>query len=729
MVLSLIKRSALVLALIFLLADPADLSSCGPFLTEAVFTRTNAPMDEQAFFAGHLGILQPTYERRYLAMAYRLLSGEPLSSAQIASVSNLERYRMPSVDDELKSWLAARNQVKNPPAIQVDPYRQTGTFENYLNCNAGAFQSARETLQHLILEAGPDSARVHDWLAAQDQVFTNCSGAPSIPNSAPASAPEPVRANRQYQIAAAEFYASQFDQARAAFRQIAADPASPWRAWAPYLIARCYLRQGDYTDAQRQLNAILADPAQGKMHAPARRLLDYTAAKIDPAAQLTVVGKRMLQPDAPDLGHDLNDYTFLYDKLSDPSHANALKQTAAADDLTRWISNFQNAPNPESFAHWNETGSAAWLLVALYHTGASEPHVQPLIDAARALPPASPAYLTAQFETARLLLEAGHKAQAAAVSDTVLRQPNDISTSNAFRVARLKAAANFDDFLTYAPRTIDAEVTPDLSDQPTAPKQPEGLAMFDQDAATAFNRWFPLSLWLDAARDENLAPPLRIELAQSGWIRSVILANRGLEFARELARRKPAYAAGLRPYLGATDPFARQFEAAFFILHHPELQPEIRAGLQRFTPDGKIDNLRDNWWAPPSVSASSIYSHFDVASWYSATLSPILKQLYPDAKIPAPDFLTPEQTGQNAAEQKRLNANGAPSFLAAIILRWANAHPADPRNAEALALAVKTSRFSPTDPAQSNAIEKAFHLLHARYSKTAWAARTPYWYR
>ncbi len=721
MVLQLVKRGGAVLALALLLAHPADLSSCGPFLPQAVFTGSQ-PDNEQAFFRGHLGILQPTYPRRYLAIAYRILSGHPLSEAQIASVSNLDRYRISTADDELKQWLAARTQVPAAAPVKIDPYRAGPNYTNYVNCNADAFRTARHTLLNLISQAGANSSDVREWLAAQDEVFVNCAEGPAIPAAPSPDASEQVRAERRYQIAAAEFYAGQFDKAQAAFRQIAADRASPWHTLAPYLIARCYLRQSDYASARRQLNAILADPAQTKIHKQTRLLLDYTLAHIDPAGQMVVLSKRMIEANASDLGRDLSDYTFLYDKLSQLP-VDSLKQAAAQDDLTNWILHFQGGRNSADKAN-----SAAWLLAALYSTGGKQPQAQSLIDAARALYPESPAYTTAQFEAARLLIEAGRKTEAVAIAENVLKQPNDISTTNAFRAARLRTAATFDDFLANAARTLDSANTFDLSDDEKRKIQP--LSMFDQDAAIIFNRWLPLPLWLQSIRNKNLAGPLHAELAQSGWVRSVILGSEEREFAQELVRLKPAYAASLRSYLEAHDAPPRQFEAAFFILHHPELQPAIRAGLQRFTPDGKIDDFRDNWWIPPSTQPPSAMPWYVAAAeWSSSSMSPILMQLYPRGQIPPPDFLTPQERNESAAEQNQLNAEGAPSFLAAIVLRWATSHPSDPRNAEALALAVRTSRFSPTDPNPSNAIRDAFRLLHARYPKTTWAVQMPYWYR
>ena len=59
--------------LLFLLAVPSDLSSCGPFIPSAVFTRVNVPENERDFFSGQLGLLQPSYYRRYLAIGFSVV--------------------------------------------------------------------------------------------------------------------------------------------------------------------------------------------------------------------------------------------------------------------------------------------------------------------------------------------------------------------------------------------------------------------------------------------------------------------------------------------------------------------------------------------------------------------------------------------------------------------------------------------------------------------------------
>ena len=113
------------------------------------------------------------------------------------------------------------------------------------------------------------SAELRDWVQGQDAVFSNCKQKQAMPAPAPSGASILLQADRAYQIAAARFYAGDFDEAAAAFRQIAADSKSPWRAIAAYLIARVYIRKATLSDPE---------PAQAFVQRDARRAPKATAA-------------------------------------------------------------------------------------------------------------------------------------------------------------------------------------------------------------------------------------------------------------------------------------------------------------------------------------------------------------------------------------------------------------------------------------------------------------------
>ncbi len=748
MVRKLIQRSATLALLALLLASPSDLSSCGPFFPIMVFTRTQGPDNDPDFYRGHLGILEPTYARAYLAMAYRILNGLPLSEAQIASVTNLERYR-PSFDvyAAVKQWLSARQQVPGVQTANVIPFKQQGIyFISIPNCAPDAFLTAKRTLDGLITQFGASSAQVREWLAAQDKVFVSCSSGPDIPDPPAPGMSAELRAHREYQIASAHFYSGVYEEAKTEYETIAHDQTSPWRLLAAYLVARCDIRAGNLSVAAEELKKIAADPAEASMHEAALSLLEYVSARLDPSAQFLVLSKRLLQPDTMDLGRTLSDYTLLYDRFEYPSFnlpsdqfQAALKQNrdtfaslTARDPLTNWIAAFQ-AGNTENegalIEHWRTTKALPWLIAALHYANGKDQTAAELTDAALALPRDSPSFPTANFEAVRLLIESGQRERATSTLDATLKGNFAGSTENAFRAERMKVAANFSEFLAYAPRTAVAEGSEGMDGESpfSRPDEVRPLGSFDSDATSTFNRALPQSLWLEAVRSSHLAETLRRELAQAGWMRAILLDRGGREFALELARLKPPYAEALDAYANAAPGPAQRFEATWWILHHPELQPWIRSGFQRNTPDGKIDDFRDNWWCASKRADGQAYmfNYYDMQGGFS----PVLKRLYASRNAPEANFLNASQAKEAEREQQAFTAAGsAPTFVSSVVAGWVRSHPEDPRNPEALALAVKTSRFGcPTD--STRPIEQAFHLLHDRYPGSEWAKRTPYWYK
>jgi hypothetical protein len=750
MVCKLIQQAFLLAFILLVLASPTDLSSCGPFFPEAVFNLAGGPDDEQAFYKGHLGILQPEYERRYLVVAYRILSGQPLNASQIHSVSDFFHYRSKDVDAALASWRNARALVRGTAQIEIQPYRESG-YIFYPTCTADAFLTARGTLERLVRDFGPSDPQVRNWLDAQDRVFTNCGHGTSMPDPPTAQMSPLFRAHREYQIAAAYFYSTHYDQAATEFQKISKDSASPWHILAPYLVARAYVRARKFAEAGNQISAILADPAESSMRSAALALRDYIRGQSDPAAQMLSLSKRLMDSNSSQLGHDLSDFTFIYDHIENPSteeplspdqyrtrlslSSDTLENLARQDALIGWIHDFEDR-SPEAsrrvLVQWRQNKSLPSLLLALNHASGKDPSANELLAAASQIKPASPAFDTAVFESARIETEAGMPDRAAARLDAVLRSPLaphlDASTDNAFRAERMKVARTFQEFLTYAPRTVAFQTTDEdsIASLKSPPAKSQPLTSFDSDATAVFNRSLPQSLWLRAALDPGLALPLRIELLRAGLVRSALLATDGTSFARELVQLKPAYADGLNSYLHTTND-AQEFEAVFWMLHHPELQPWIRAGAQRQTREGRIDDFRDNWWC---TGKAEDRQGFQFDYFRQQPFSRLLERLYPTAQQAAvPGFLNSAERSAIESEQQKLEGAGsAPTFLSKSVVKWVTAHPANSRNAEALALAVKTSRYGCGDVHSSRFVRQAFSLLHDPYGNTRWAKQTPYWY-
>ena len=231
-----LRNAALLLVLfVGILSNPPDLSSCGPFLSTAAYSFWTVPEDAQGSFArGKLGIVQPGFPRFYLIIAYRYLAGIGLNAEEQAALFAREVYQTPEAQQTgaLDGWKKARaNVAASAPQPDIALFKSIsgeGYYINYLNCGDDAFRNASKTLGERISRFGAQSPVVKQWLAAEDQVFANCSSGPSIPAPLEDTADPLARADRTYQIAAAHFYAGDHDVAEQMFHSIAEDRGSPW---------------------------------------------------------------------------------------------------------------------------------------------------------------------------------------------------------------------------------------------------------------------------------------------------------------------------------------------------------------------------------------------------------------------------------------------------------------------------------------------------------------------
>ncbi len=695
----------ILLVLTAALTAPDDLSSCGPFFPQAVFAPRSIPLDEASYLSGKLGIVQPNYQRIYLMAAYRYFTGLGLTAADQAALIN-----KPAAPDfwsyqnaALQQWLHARTLVGAPPLDHVDRFKFYGPGAYIVNCGDGAFAHAAETLS-AHFTAGYDHDDLRAWVAAQDQVFANCgpsgNASADIPDAAPPNAPPWMRADRAYQIAAAEFYGGAFDDAAKAFQAIAADRKSPWHGMGHYLAARAYIRKLTLAEdpsaapaARAELQKAMDDPDGSAWRDAARSLLTYLLIQTDPAAALDAAA-RIVETARSGVAQSMTDYHLLLDHFD--NHA----QNAPPDqDITDWLAAMQHDSGEHSLQRWRETRALPWLVAALTWADHAETD---MIGAASQVPERSPAYLTVQFHRLRLLPAEEARPQL----ERLLREKTGRSAHNLFLAERMHVAQDWNDLLRYAPRVTVG--TFQVGPQPNIQPAP-ATRYFDDDGARILDRQAPLTVLRDAARSQLLPENLQAELARVVWVRAVTLGNTAIarDIAPDLARHAPFLKPYLDAYLAAAGADAQNFEATWLLLNNPGMNPWVEAGLARPTPVPKIDNFRNNWWCPEPAQLEPVNA--------------ALRMLY-GREEPQAAFLTP---GAPLPPQIPV----APTFLARRTVEWAVAHPNDPRAPEALHLAVRATHFACADDAETGRwSQRAFQLLHSRYANTAAAAATPYWY-
>ena len=734
-----------------LLTSPSDLSSCGPFLLTAVLTLSRQPdQPDNDFARGQLGILLPSYYRAYLAVAYRHLTGLGVSESERKAffppppapgpASKWIPEWSTSIPPSVQEWLEARKKVPGAAAPpKIDVYRRESsptTYSEYVNCPDDAFHTAVATMQ--ARQAKFNAAEMQDWLRGQDTVFSNCSGGTAIPVAAAAGSNPLLQADRAYQTAAANFYAGNLDQAEPEFQAIAADANSPWRATAAYLAARCNIRRATLAGkaeamsrAQSQLQAILQDAALKPLHPAAAGLLQFVRARLNPEQRLHELAESILAKNAPpSLAQDFTDYLFLF-----------YKRDASAkppDDLTDWLATFREpmAASDHPVQRWRETKSLPWLIAALTRLHGGDAAAAELLRAADQVKPDSPAYATVAFHAIRVLEESRQAEAARRRLDAILasRGQYPVSAVNLFLAERTRAAESWAAFLKYAPRVpagsgydYDGESADNLSSDPQLKAFAGGRKILDADASTILNEQVPLARWKEAASDASLPAPLRSEIAAAAWVRAILLDDDALavQLAPLVQTLAPELKQPLGAYRAAGDRDARKFEAVYLMLKTPGLRPFIETGFGRLTPMAKIDDFRDNWWCSFNAQGENYQGDYYRSRRHFSTA---LTLLYGASKLDAA-FLPESERAEAGKEWNSLQGlPTAPTFLAEAAVNYLKGHVADPRAPEALALAVRSTRYGCGDASTTAQSRAAFRLLHGRYPESEWAKKTKYYY-
>lgn len=740
---------------------------CGPFTARAVFTYEKHPdLPLARFAAGEIGVLEPAYARSYLVVAYRYFTGAGFDKDEQKAALALWDERLmhywdnqnDDADNWTKTWLEALGKVTAVNAQEKpSPYRSEDRkdfYINYLNCPKDAFRNAADTLNKLIAKYGAASAEAKDFAATQQRVFAVCSEGKEIPEAAAASASPAIKANRAYQIAAANFYAGNFDVAGQMFNAIAADGASPFRQVAPYLVARTLIRKATLTteqgkvdnaalaQAQSQLEKILADKNQSALHQSARGLLGFVRFRLDPEHRLRELAGDLLKKNAgASFRQDLIDYTRLLDRFTGEDDDSEKERTFAGlpkvgreDDLTDWVLTFQ-VQDADALNYcvqkWEKTQTAPWLVAALTKINGGHPKAAALVEAALKFKTASPAATSIAYHIDRLLIELNRRDEARKRLDSLLASSGaslPASALNRFLSLRMKTATGLDEFLKYSERKPtgvtydeDGRELPMDKDEGSddVKNSPRVRVGWDEDATRTLNEMMPLAVLKEAALSKTLSPHLHRDLAIAVWARAALLDDEAtaLVLVPAVESLAPELKQYLDAYVAAQDGASRKFAAVYLMLKFPGTRPSVDASMGRAAAFGEIESYRDNWWCE-----------------YGRTVSVddgnVFKKAPATDKISAPDFLTAAQKAAAVAEWKRLAALGTgPNYLCAQAVKWANVKPDDPRAAEALHLAVRATRYGCTDKQTGVFSKQAYDTLHRKYPKSEWAQKTKYWFK
>ena len=666
----------------------------------ALFAYSRHPdLPRGKFLDGQLGLLQPEFDVHYLVVAYRHLAGAGLNWAEKEQVLDYWRdIDTAHVEGFAVDWAQRWDDVvrKYPDLKPNHAETNPGSFDLVsnsftLNCAEDAFRTAQRTWQVRSRQLGARSPVVRDWVAAQIKVFAHCSSDPGdLPPALPANALLLARQDRDYQIAAAHFYGFHWKEAGDAFRRIAADPRSPWSRLSAYLVVRGLIREGFKTqnrerfrEAAQEGKRILQTPSLYEVHSITKQALHRAGVAYGSEEFVVDLARTLSRPGLDrSLRQDLYAFQQLYRRDSKgPRRA----------ELIEWLYCLQTGQTRLALDRWQQKpGSEAWLVAALISARAPAP--APLLAAAKALPPTSPAYVTAQYHRQRLLVEAGEKAQARLEIDALLAMPLTKSAANELRVLRAMASADLTEYLRYSftvPITAwDARLGDRRQfggmwgEEAVRRGGRYGTPLWMDAMAKGWNESTPLRLWMEALDSDGIPERQRAPFLRTLLVRAVLL-KRPLERERTIAAilaREPKSRFLTLPS-DAANHLERDFSAVLHILYHADARPAIEGGLPLSVTPGGIDIYFGNWWCAEQLSPTP---------W----TQPLNLSARPNLNHGA-TYLAEADAAEGMAEWNQLRAAGSVQHaLKPIILAYARQHPRDPRTAEALWRLIRATRYA-----------------------------------
>jgi len=716
--------------------------ACGSMYIGSVYVHDTHPDRPYApFAAGQLGVLRESYRPMYLAYAWRAMVGIPTTPEEqrevVATWARLQGDVEPEPPiDEVARWHAARREALASPARTPEagpPPHDQG--EGYLRIQGDAFVQATRTAEDLTRKWTKHPLLLAEWVANQDAVFGECrplsEPAPSLDEGLPAAVRTRRRVERDYQVAAAAFYCGRFDDALAAFRRIAEDTDSPYRARAAYLVARTRVRQAlmetnhqaDWrkdavflkrlTDADATISTLLATPRLREFHGPARRLRGIIRSRTQPAKWACELPGLVLQPGTGSaLATELGDLGATYDLPTDacegsPAEARELFEWLRVTHVPHYLGQDESR-NRQAYdvavARWKKNARQPWLVTALLKARVGYPGLEALLTAAAQVPVTAPGGLTLAYRAAHLLRERGDLEAARARLSTIPPEltRERVSSDNLVRSERLLLARGWEEALSHATwRQVGEDDSDRFSDLLETPLS-ERSVRFSAEAENALDPQLTARRLGELARRDLVPAALRRRMRWTAFARAAVVGDDDAlhAMAKALSETEPAAKAELVTLLERPTAEERQFEARLLVMGLPALSPFL-SGEASASPTAPVVDLATS------------------GSWWCRETRPLPTQPF--------SFASEEERSQAASEWKTLtSASTAVAYFAKVALAWAKDHPDDPRAPIALYRTVRASKLGCAK--ETPEAREAFRYLHKHYGKSPWAKRAPYVY-
>lgn len=720
-----------------------DARACGGELTGVVYTNVKNPeLPIERWVNGSLGVIaEGSWRRPWMVLAFRALRGVDATEAQTHELGRYVSRVFHEVDPRVfdralpqradvatelsagvldgERWRAARAEVVGDRGPEINNGWESD-FALTPNCLGDAFAVAAAALRARAGAYGSSSRVVNEWVHAQDQVFGNCGAQPgSVPEALSQGAPQEQRRDREYQRAAAHFYAGSYEAAEQEFRAIANDRGSPWSVISRYLVVRTIARaaqrarptpdQATLDRAAHEAEVILADPSASTLHAALRSYVSWLDGMRNPAGRAHALGSALA--DGTTTGPfdtALGDYDHLLD-----AHSTAVFSTPPTelDALTMWLwvveRGHSAAPNGGANAgltlalsRYAQTRAREWLVAVLIAPGAErDPRVETVLAEAERLPVTDVAYATVQYHRLRLLAARGRGVFTDAERAlAVLAAHGDATqnTRNLFRELMVGSSRSIEELMTVG---YGLAVGRDDATGVITPIEGNAVEGLSPRAQSTLSRGVPLGVLLRGARARGL--PV--------WLIDQVLT---------VALSRAAL-------LGDTNGFLAAVALA------GSASPEARArlsGLLSSSPEGRTLALLR------ALQSGAAAMNFTTPMLDGGDTTGDLWQgrcdRSPTVVHPA-GFLTARERDAWRRERALWASLGdGPTFMAREAARLARAHRRDEGMAAVLASAVHATRNNGCARGASvhTASRAAFRALHEIFPRSPEARRTRYWY-
>lgn len=766
------KPHVLALAVAALFAAPAVLAS-GDYgePRDELVSRDAPDHDRDQLLRGQVGIVLPTWDTmsQYLAWRAIVTAGKPAFHATTP---------VRAASDVPAGWTDAATQ--HPDAGDAPHF---SSRDDRPNCSPDAQSFAGTTLAAIKARADKTPARIDAWIAAQQQVFALCERDPlevlasPDPLVAPLPAAEPLywRQLREYQMAAAAFYAAHYGQSRAAFERIGHTAGHPMQAWGAYLALRSHLRA-----VQLPSGPATKPDAKGKLPAPPEQVADLEAlrkegalilhdAALAPVHEATAATLRraayLLAPDHrfaeltamlddlradPDRDDALDDWPFMgYGTGDDATDARTLVALRAAHPWFDWVntitrdnpdatrlSSAPRAPAAASGACASECAHAtqawshspavsqgpedaaagqhrAWLLATLMTQAPLTPAVE---REALAVLTRAPEYASVRYYLADRLAASGQADGARTMSEGLLarlrgQKPASPSAINLVTQQRFGLATSVADATTYLLMSPVAATNPDTGERAA----PADVALMPSDGGA---RWLARSLsvadLLVVARALPTPSAWRTRIAVAAWMRADLLGD--APAAEDASKLVEAWVPTLKPVTSRYRALPAGPERQHWLI--------VSALKRGLSPEPLVSYRDGDGQYPvqkPDEVVADLWCRIGAADNADSPLA------HPNDTMPLPD-VSGDRARRDAERARLLKMHSATGFVGLHAIAWAETHPADKDEAWLLYVAIQSSKGGCIDPDHTAISKKAWQVLHKRFPRSTWTDQSPYFY-